>query len=250
MTTPNARNDLTILTHAVLIGLTPLIPIPFVDDAAQSYLQQRMVQDLARQHGLAIAPQVVSILLEGREGCVGSAGGCLAEMVLYPIKKISRKVLYFLEWHRAVNLVTHAYYYGFLLDVALQAGWLSTNTPETAARVRGAIERTRHGANTRLLQMVVANAFRESSGRIKETAGTLAEGLKSLTRRSSAQEVGSAFEKQNRQVERSLGGIVAQLRDGVLALPAEHFERLQKQFYEEYARVETTGGDGGLADRG
>ena len=45
------NNQGTIATHAVLAGLTPLIPVPVVDDIAKNYFRRRMVRGLAPRTG-------------------------------------------------------------------------------------------------------------------------------------------------------------------------------------------------------
>ncbi|MCU0693811.1 MAG: hypothetical protein MUF54_20680 [Polyangiaceae bacterium] len=48
---PNApRAQRTILTHAVAGGLTPLVPLPFVDEMILTRVQVRMVQEIAHAH--------------------------------------------------------------------------------------------------------------------------------------------------------------------------------------------------------
>ena len=43
---PEAGNQKLIITHAVLTGLTPLIPVPIVDDLVKSYFQRRLVREV------------------------------------------------------------------------------------------------------------------------------------------------------------------------------------------------------------
>ena len=51
-----------LLTHAVLVGLTPLIPIPILDDAVKGRIERRMVGELARVHGVALSKDAIAAL--------------------------------------------------------------------------------------------------------------------------------------------------------------------------------------------
>ena len=108
-----------LLRDAVLVGLTPLIPLPFVDDLARVALRRRLVRGVAAEEGVDLAPAMVEALAgEPAGGCLGT----LPKLVLYPINKIFRKIFFFLEVKRAVDLVSTSWHYGWLLQVALRTG--------------------------------------------------------------------------------------------------------------------------------
>jgi hypothetical protein len=141
-TVPSAverNNQRSIITHAVLTGLTPLIPVPFVDDLVKGYFQRRLVRSLAAAHGRELTPEEIATLTEDRRS--GCTRGCLGQVFIFPLKMIFRKVFFFLEWKRAVDLTSHSYHQGYLLDYSLREGWLG-QTPHagSAAAVRTAID--------------------------------------------------------------------------------------------------------------
>src|SRR5947209_6482284 len=116
--TSEAGNQRSLVTHAVLAGLTPLIPIPVVDDLAKNYFRKRLVRRLAAANGLQLGGEELAALTRERErGCVR---GCLVTVLVYPLKSVFRKVFYFLEWKRAVDLASRTYHFGYLVNYAMQ----------------------------------------------------------------------------------------------------------------------------------
>src|SRR5688500_5976683 len=109
----NSRQNL-LVTHAVLTGLTPLVPIPFVDDQIYAYFMRSLVQHLATSQGRTLSgSDITSLAAHPSRGC---ALGCLGSVLLYPLKRVMRKVFFFLEWKRAVDTISHTYYQGYLID--------------------------------------------------------------------------------------------------------------------------------------
>lgn len=157
-------NHAAILTHAVLVGLTPLIPIPIVDDWVKSAFQRSLVRQIASARGVRLTGEQVEALIQENfwDGCVESCLGA----IFYLLRELLSKVLFFLEWRRAVNLVAQTYYTGFLLDAALLDGYpLEDETGSTARaeQLREAIRRARYGANLRLIQRLFREALRPFS---------------------------------------------------------------------------------------
>ena len=232
MPAPEKSSQSIIVKNAVLIGMTPLIPIPFVDDWAKNYFQRRMARELVQLQRMTLSPKVIKALADDREGCLS---GCLGMIILYPIKKILRKLAFFLEWQRAANLVTHSYYYGYLLEVALQEGWLQSDDVEQAARVRTAIDHAHKGANTQLLRQVVDRTFQRSRDKVKAAARRLSTSLKSVTTDAGKEK---ALEQDQPQLDASAQEIAGQLENGIAALPNEHFVNLAQRLKAEYARLQ------------
>ena len=52
-----------VAAHAVVSGLTPLIPIPFLDDYALRQVRERMVRAVLQEHGLPTPAKAVAVLL-------------------------------------------------------------------------------------------------------------------------------------------------------------------------------------------
>src|SRR4030042_1940511 len=153
-------NQLSIITHAVLVGLTPLIPIPFLDDFAKSFFYKRLVRSLAIVHGLSLSASEIAILSENQgQGCVK---GCIIGFFEFIVKRLVRKVIFVLEWRRAINLVAHTYHFGILLNYAFQEKLYASGDPDHAVRLRAALELARSSANTNLVKRVIQLSFNQS----------------------------------------------------------------------------------------
>lgn len=160
--------------HLALIGLAPLIPVPVLDDWAKTFFQRRLVADLAAAHSLTLTPAEVEILADDHSGCVS---GCLAMLVMYPAKKILRKVFFVLEWQRALNTLSHAYYHAHLLNAVFERGWPHPGDLPHAWRVRRAVDAARRTANTRLLNQLSARALNHSRDAAQQLARQLTASL-------------------------------------------------------------------------
>jgi hypothetical protein len=155
-------NHPLILTHSVLIGLTPLIPIPFVDDWIKAGFQRRMFRQIAAAHEIQLSPEEVNALSQ-EDFWDSCASGCL-HLFFRLLREIASKIFFWIEWRRAVNLVSISYYTGFLFDAALLDGYTLQSQPgsppEPAVKLREAIRRARYGANMRLIQRIFRQSVR------------------------------------------------------------------------------------------
>lgn len=169
----------TILTHAVLAGLTPLIPVPLLDDWVKTIFLRRMVRQLSQGRGLSLPPEVHGALIQEDfwDNCVEGCLGIGFKLLRYAF----RKIFFWVEWRRALNTVSITYYTGFLLDAALLDGYplgaaygvgqggaaalpaldgaptaaASEQQLAAAAYLREAIRRARYGANLKLIQRLI-----------------------------------------------------------------------------------------------
>jgi hypothetical protein len=155
-------NHPLILTHSVLIGLTPLIPIPFVDDWIKASFQRRMFRQLAAARGFQLTPEEINALSQ-EDFWDSCTQGCL-HLFFRLLRELASKIFFWIEWRRAVNLVSITYYTGFLFDAALLDGYTLTGlpgaSPEAAVKLREAIRRARYGANMRLIQRIFRQSIR------------------------------------------------------------------------------------------
>lgn len=259
-----------LITYTVLVGLTPLIPLPIVDDLVKSFFYRSLIRSLASAHQISLGePEVNALVEEPRGGCVI---GCLSWVIKtlffdYLVKGVIRKVLFFLEWQRAINLVTHTYYAGHLLEHAFQEKWYIPGDVSGAARLREAIEGSCAGANMRLVKSIVQGSFAQSRHIILKAAQQISDSLKDIafrrsrlwlryaivarlrpraprlarwlhrrlrpTESESAQMaqtekmVEQTLEGESERVSSMLGGVVSYLREGIAGVPKEHFEVLQ-----------------------
>lgn len=218
-----ADHQNSLITHAVLVGLTPLIPVPFVDDLVRGHLMRRMVRALAAAHGRSLSNEEVQALTEDRGGCLG---GCAGQLVLYPIKKIFRKVFYFLEWKRAVDLTSRTYHHGYLVDYAFASP--ERFAGKTAAELRDAVEAVCREAPVKPIESAVATTFRKSKGVVRSAANLLAGALRrGGGARPDGKRVAQAVESVEAEEERELAPVTSGLQSSIARIPEEHFRLLR-----------------------
>jgi hypothetical protein len=176
-------NQTIIITHAVLIGLTPLIPIPVLDDFVKSFFYKRLVRTLAARYKLTLSTNEINVLSEDRGQ--GVVRGCLIGAIEYFMKRLISKLTVVLEWRRAIDIVTHAYYVGYLMDYAFQQGWYVPGDVRQSDRFRSAIETARANANTQLVKRIVQSSFNQSRAIIVRVVQQVSRSLQEIAFRRS-----------------------------------------------------------------
>jgi hypothetical protein len=260
-------NQFVIITHAVFVGLTPLIPIPILDDLVKSFFYKSLIRNLASTYNLSLSPAEIAILAEDRgQGCIN---GCLFGAFEFVVKRLVRKVTFVLEWRRAIDLVTHTYYIGYLMDYAFQQGWYIPGNLNQATQLRAAIESARGSANTNLVKRIVQSSFNQSrrlvlnavqelsrslqdiafrrsriwlrrllAVRLRQRAPRLARWLYKRLRPTEAESaqvaevenaVAQKLEQESPEVSATLSSLISDLQEGLANLPKEHFDILQNR---------------------
>src|SRR5262245_42444486 len=223
-----SANQQQIILHSILAGLTPLIPIPFLDDLIKTYFKRRMVRKLAASHSQMLRDTDVETLADDKDS--GCLVGCLSTVLLYPLKAVFRKIFFFLEWKRAIDTVSHTYYQGFLIDFALAEKWLAPLGSIAAVDARRVSDLLLQQVNTSLIERAVTGVFKQSKATVMKAANLLKDGLRRLTRRPSQAEVAEVIEPVEAEEEKELEGVVGQLQNAIERLPREHFDQLRDQF--------------------
>lgn len=234
MQTKESSNQRTIVTYAVLAGLTPLIPIPFVDDLAKAYFKRRMVRLIAKSRNQLFDNEQIKTLADDKDS--GCLLGCLTAVTIYPLKKIFRKIFFFLEWKRAIDTVSHTYYQGYLIDYALNEQWIAPYGPAPAEKIRSGLDTVLRQTNTSLIERAVVETFKQSKSALKNAAGLMKRALGRLPRRAPEDQVERAIESIEREEEREVEGAVNQLMKSINSLPSDHFERIKALLAAELNR--------------
>ena len=220
------NNQQLIVSHSVLAGLTPLIPIPIVDDLARVYFVRRLVRKLAAAHGYEVSHEQIKILADERNS--GCLRGCAMATLLLPFKLIFRKVFFFLEWKRAADTASHVYYQGYLVDCSLAEGWCAPAGHRSIPEVREAIDAVLERLNTSLIDRAIRGTFSQSKSTLKNAAAMLGRGLRRTPRTASADQVGEAVEAIEAGEAKELEGIAERLQAAIESIPAGHFQRLRE----------------------
>jgi|GEM_PF-1416206 len=126
-----ARSQIAV--NAVAVGLCALMPVPFLDDVLRRVLMRGLYQAIADRQAVPLDGVALRALTRAPPlrllGCVGA-------LVLYPLRKLSRKVLYLFAVKDALDWTAEAAVRGELVQIALRRGLL----PERAVEVRAAMD--------------------------------------------------------------------------------------------------------------
>lgn len=231
MPAPDNSSSQILVTHSVLTGLTPLIPVPLVDDLFLSYFLRSLVRKLAAHHGKQVSSSEIETLVaqKGR----GFILGCLGTVILYPIKKVLRKIFFFLEWKRAADTISRTYYVGYLLDMAFQEGWLgnqSSDAPKVRAAIDAALLRTNPSLVNRAALGVVDQSKELFTGLVQLLLQKLPGG------KPDSKGVGAAVDAVATEEKDLLGSLVAKFQQAISTLPAHHLQQVREEFVKEMTR--------------
>jgi hypothetical protein len=236
----------TVLYHSILIGAALFVPIPLLDERIAIYLWKRMISELAKSHNKILTKdQVIALSYQSRfalsEGCLLLLGQL--------IKAVFRTVFFFLEWRKAINLATDAYYSGYLLNELFA---YERFDPANSGQYAVAMQKAKQGVNTKLVQGVFRSQFRSSKGVLLSlgkwlssiTVGYAKESWarrrRKKTDRATEEQMENFFEMHRSRFQTLLQDLIASVQTGIGALPKEHFDELRNKLFEELRKLETT----------
>ncbi|MCA9969188.1 MAG: hypothetical protein KC425_03180 [Anaerolineales bacterium] len=138
------RFDWLRYADATFAGLALLIPIPLLDVAFEWFFRRRMVRTIAARHGRSLSPEVVRLVNRSPDAWWQ---GCLLaplKLLILFLKRLSRKLLYFLTVKEATDQLGHYWHRAFLLDHMLRQGHLDdAQRAETAVAAMETVLDTR-----------------------------------------------------------------------------------------------------------
>lgn len=177
-----------IAINAVFVGLCALLPVPFLDDVLRRVLMRGAYQAIADREGVPLPAPALDALARAAPL---RWTGCLSAVAWYPIKKLSRKILYFLTVKDAIDWTAEAAVRGDLVRRALARGLL----PGRAEVVRAAMDAAwkAHGGSP-LTRTLLLSRHDEIDWRAEEGAAVALVG--GLVRRAAAALVMRRFEEE------------------------------------------------------
>jgi hypothetical protein len=140
--------------YALLIALTALIPVPLLDRGIENYLRRRMVRAIARRHELELSEADVATLAHVP---TGGCFGCLWSVVLWPVRKILKTVLFVWQIKTIADAASEMVHRALMMEEALESGWI----PGDAQGVRKAMDRALFSVDTRLVERQIAGVFQD-----------------------------------------------------------------------------------------
>jgi hypothetical protein len=143
---------------ATLAGLSVLIPVPFADDAFEAFFRRRISGAVARARGREL-PAEVRAVLDERESAGGGWASIPVRLTVGGLKRLSRKLLYFLTVKTATDRLAYYWYRAFLMDHMLEAGHLDdAATARVASRAMEEVLATTRGPLPHLARQLVASS--------------------------------------------------------------------------------------------
>lgn len=231
----------TLVTHAVLVGLTPLIPVPVVDDLAKKYFRRRLVRSLAASSGRSLSDRELGALASERErGCLT---GCLFAVLVYPLKAVFRKVFYFLEWKRAVDTASRTYHFGYLVAYAMQPrkGEASILDLCGAKAVNEAAQAVCRESPIKPVEAAIGGTFRGSKRVLSAAASLLSSSLRRLSGRARDEEVAEAIERIEPEEKHKIEPVVTRLQRSIASVPEDHYRALRERLDARLGLGQTRG---------
>ncbi len=218
-------SDVILLSHAALVGLTPLIPVPLLDDAVKGMIERRMAGELARAHGLELDKDTVASLIDEPSG---SLLGAVAKGALtFPLKLVFRKVFFVLEVKRAADEASRTYHRGYLLDLALGAGALAPKGPRSAEEVRVAVLATCDEVGVSPVSVPMRAVFEASKEALEKAGRRVLDGLMSRGKSQVDDDAVQAAVEGAASDQGFLDDLVARLKAATETVPREHFDALR-----------------------
>jgi hypothetical protein len=151
--------------------------------------------------------------------------------IVYPLKKLFRKIFYFLEWKRAVDTASGTYHFGLLLGCALDGGFLEGEG--RAPRVRAAIETVLARRGTSPIDNAVREAFRRSKGALGSVAQAATRTLTRLRGTAPEAAVDEAARSVESEERAEIAGIESDLARALAAVPPEYGAELCRLLEKE-----------------
>jgi hypothetical protein len=159
-----------VVWDSLLGAACQLLPLPVIDDLARAGVRRRMIGRVGAGWGITFTPpQITRLAGPSRPWTFGRL---LGKVFVYPLKKIFRKVFYFLAVMEAADTFSALFHQGYLLHVGLtrmRAAAGGGFADQEADRLAAAIHDTLAAVDTRPLRRVFVHVLRGSRRLVKST---------------------------------------------------------------------------------
>jgi len=214
-----------LIGHSILVGLTPLVPVPILDDRLRSYFERRLTREIAARRGITLDEDDLRMVGEGpgQDFWAELRRGAL----LLPVRLLLRKVFLFLNVKRASDAASSTYNRGYLLDVALAA---KAHPPHRRAEeLRAAIDGTLVDTPHSPIGTAVRLSFEGSKALLRQALSAFVAVLGRLGGAPEEVDLAQAVGAEERDV---FAALIARVREAVEAVPAAHFQALEERLLE------------------
>ena len=166
----NIEFDWAIYADATFAGLSPLIPLPFVDLAIEWYFRQKMIKTIAKRRQRMLSSAVIKAINHKSQGC----WGCLwwpFWVVIELLKEFWRTIFYFLAIKNSITALSYYWHRAFLLAYSLDCGHLDNVT--TALIANRAIEQSIAQESADPLRQIAQELLQGTNHRLRTIWGWL-----------------------------------------------------------------------------
>jgi hypothetical protein len=209
----------TVLIYSLLGTLTPLIPVPLLDDLVLERIQKRMASALFAQHELVLSDRGEDALTESPMSIFGLI---VHWVVMIPVKFVFKKLLIIKTFS---DLFSQLFHEGWLLARALEANLIDMEAfgkdqGEALKPLRAAVLEITKEIKTSPLRLLAARVFKLRLGSLKGAASALVSEV-----RSGGQDTRALPGKLSAA---GLGGVIEELMSA-LSGEQDYFQRLDER---------------------
>lgn len=235
--------DAHLLTVIVLVGASALLPVPFLDDYAKSYLERRMLKAIAKREGMTLTSEELERLTVTPETDRGCCLGCLGKAVVYPIKKIVfypikkllRKVFFFLEIKRSMDQSSTALAEAWLFALALRRGfWSPGRDIAQADQLRDVVDSACNSQGVKPLETAFGHAFQGAKDTLLDFAGRFTG--KNVGDREKMDQAMSRLEEEESE---KLDSLSRKLREALSEVGEVYLQRFAEEFEKQLEEART-----------
>lgn len=173
--------------YATLAGLCPLIPIPFVDDVIIDRIRLQIYHSICSVYGIKITAKDARYLTARTPFRLDEI---LKTVVWWPVKRIIRKVAYFLSIKSCADVAATVFHEGWLFARAIEQGYvdreaMASGDHETLRDLRKALM----FAHDEINPDVTRQSMRVVFGASREVVASLVDQMKGSFQKKNVEEV-------------------------------------------------------------
>lgn len=151
----------TIAGYSAVAGLCPLIPVPFLDDVIITRVHRRLCQVLCSRHNFYLSSDGAATMTSRPSNLLA---GALISVLMWPVKKILRKLVYVLAIKSCADVAAVVFHEGWLFARALEQEYvpleaMARGDEPTMRRLRDAIIVARDRVDLQPTRLVMSSAF-------------------------------------------------------------------------------------------
>jgi len=217
------QNQGLIVRNSLLAGMSVLVPLPVLDDLAKNYFRKKLAVELGRKYGVSLDAKALNALVV--DPFKWSMHGCLFIVLVYPVKKIFRKIFYFMEIKRAIDETSSTYHSAYLWNYAFKHAYVpQSGCPvERAGVIRKAVFIACKKITVKPIERAIGSTFNHFSGTLRTWSKEM---KRVLSRKKENFNDATTFIEQSSPID----DIKSDLQQRLQAIPEENYRVLVTHF--------------------